>query len=110
MKSLNQIQNRSIIHKLTLSLSLVALVLTSLSIIDHNEAEARVSRSSSSVKRTTKHRSVKRRSSTRRRTRRSARRVRKSRVSRNRSTRRNLHAHRGSRRTTFQDHVLVIVP
>ena len=101
MKSLNQTQNRSIIHKLTLSLSLVAIVLTSLSIIEHHEAEARVSRSSS-VTRTTKHRSVKRRSSTRRRTRRSERRIRKSRVSRNRSIRRNLHAHRGSRRTNFR--------
>ena len=107
MKSINQTQYYTIVQKLTLCLSLVALVISSLSILSLNQAEARPSSYKSSVKRTTTRRSVKRRSvkrrSAKRRSakRRSTRRVRKSTVSRNQSRRRSVQANRGSRRRSY---------
>ena len=112
MKSINQTQYYTIVQKLTLCLSLVALVISSLSILSLNQAEARPNSYKSSVKRTTTRRSVKRRSvkrrsvkrrSAKRRSakRRSTRRVRKSTVSRNQSRRRSVQANRGSRRRSY---------
>lgn len=101
MKSLNQTRYDTIVQKLTLCLSLVALVITSLSCLDIQQAEARSSSYKNSVKRTTKRRSVKRRSVKRRSAkRRSTKRVRRSTASRKQrlhANRRYRHSYSGSR-------------